>query len=164
MITKVKVYYEDTDASGRVYYSNYLKYLERGRTDFLSSLGFSHKELYDNNKIYFVVKTCNIENIKPANFEDILEIKTSIVSFSKAKIEFNQQIPDSSFQISLLNSNKKYILKEKNYFASTFPQAYYLKWNDFLNKISSSKLDPEFETSLLTTKLISNILQMDENK
>ena len=92
MITKVKVYYEDTDASGRVYYSNYLKYLERGRTDFLSSLGFSHKELYDNNKIYFVVKTCNIEYVKPANFEDILEIKTSIVSFSKAKIEFNQQI------------------------------------------------------------------------
>ena len=92
MITKVKVYYEDTDASGRVYYSNYLKYLERGRTDFLSSLGFSHKELYDNNKIYFVVKTCNIEYVKPANFEDILEIKTSILSFSKAKIEFNQQI------------------------------------------------------------------------
>lgn len=89
---------------------------------------------------------------------------TMSIFFEEFKIEFNHQIPDSSFQISLLNSNKKYILKEKNYFASTFPQAYYLKWNDFLNKISSSKLDPEFETSLLTTKLISNILQMDENK
>ena len=114
MITKVKVYYEDTDASGRVYYSNYLKYLERGRTDFLSSLGFSHKELYDNNKIYFVVKTCNIEYIKPANFEDILEIKTSIVSFSKAKIEFNQQIlrddqliVDSNIIIVSINNENK---------------------------------------------------------
>ena len=114
MITNVKVYYEDTDASGRVYYSNYLKYLERGRTDFLSSLGFSHKELYNNNKIYFVVKTCNIEYVKPANFEDILEIKTSIVSFSKAKIEFNQQIlrddqliVDSNIVIVSINNKNK---------------------------------------------------------
>ena len=114
MITNVKVYYEDTDASGRVYYSNYLKYLERGRTDFLSSLGFSHKELYNNNKIYFVVKTCNIEYVKPANFEDILEINTSIVSFSKAKIEFNQQIlrddqliVDSNIIIVSINNENK---------------------------------------------------------
>ena len=114
MITNIKVYYEDTDASGRVYYSNYLKYLERGRTDFLSSLGFSHKQLYDNNKIYFVVKTCNIEYVKPANFEDILEIKTSILSFSKAKIEFNQQIlrddqliVDSNIIIVSINNENK---------------------------------------------------------
>ena len=114
MITNVKVYYEDTDASGRVYYSNYLKYLERGRTDFLSSLGFSHKELYNNNKIYFVVKTCNIEYVKPANFEDILEIKSSIVNFSKAKIEFNQKILrddqlliDSKILIVSINTKNK---------------------------------------------------------
>ena len=114
MITKVKIYYEDTDASGRVYYSNYLKYLERGRTDFLSSLGFSHKQLYDNNKIYFVVKTCNIEYVKPANFEDILEIKSSIINFSKAKIEFNQKILrddqlliDSNILIVSINNENK---------------------------------------------------------
>ena len=114
MITKVKVYYEDTDASGRVYYSNYLKYLERGRTDFLSSLGFSHKDLYEKNNIYFVVKTCNIEYIKPANFEDILEIKSSIVNFSKAKIEFNQKILrdnqlliDSKILIVSINTKNK---------------------------------------------------------
>ena len=114
MITKVKIYYEDTDASGRVYYANYLKYLERGRTDFLSSLGFSHKELYDNNKIYFVVKTCNIEYVKPANFEDILEIKSSIVNFSNAKIEFNQKILrdnqlliDSKILIVSINTENK---------------------------------------------------------
>ena len=55
-------------------------------------------------------------------------------------------------------------LEEKNHFASTFPQAYYLKWKDFINKISSSQLDPEFETSLSTTKLISNIFQMGRKK
>ena len=92
MITNIKVYYEDTDASGRVYYANYLKYLERGRTDFLYNLGFNHRNLFINNKIYFVVKSCNIEYIQPAYFEDVLNIKTSIINFSKAKIEFNQQI------------------------------------------------------------------------
>jgi len=92
-----------------------------------------------------------------------VEPKITIL-FEKIKIEFNHHLPDSSFQISLLNSDKKFILKEENHFASTFPQAYYLKWKDFINKISSSQLDPEFETSLSTTKLISDILQKDGKK
>ena len=89
---KIKVYYEDTDASGRVYYANYLKYLERGRTDFLYNLGFDHKNLSNKFNFFFVVKTCNVEYLKPANFEDILKVKTLILSFSKAKIEFKQLI------------------------------------------------------------------------
>ena len=89
---KIKVYYEDTDASGRVYYANYLKYLERGRTDFLYNLGFDHKNLLNKFNFFFVVKTCNIEYLKPANFEDILKVKTLILSFSKAKIEFKHYI------------------------------------------------------------------------
>ena len=92
-----------------------------------------------------------------------VEPKTNIF-FEDVELEFNHQIPDSSFQISLGNSDKKFILEEKNHFASTFPQAYYLKWKDFINKISSSQLDPEFETSLSTTKLISNIFQMGRKK
>ena len=92
MNTKIKVYYEDTDASTRVYYANYLKYLERGRSDFLYKLGFNHKNLFNEHKFYFVVKSCNIEYIKPAYFEDILEVKTKILNISKAKIEFNQTI------------------------------------------------------------------------
>ena len=120
MITNVKVYYEDTDASGRVYYANYLKYFERGRTDFLYNLGFDHKNLYNTYNVYFVVKTCNLEYLKPAYFEDILEIKTSILSFSKAKIEFNQQILkenqlllDSKIIIVLINNLGK-IMKMPN--------------------------------------------------
>ncbi len=92
MSTLVKVYYEDTDASSRVYYANYLKYLERGRSDFLYKLGFDHKKLLEKFKFYFVVKSCLIEYIKPAHFEDSLEIRTKIVGISKAKIEFNQFI------------------------------------------------------------------------
>ena len=92
MNTKIKVYYEDTDASSRVYYANYLKYLERGRSDFLYKFGFNHKNLFNEYNFYFVVKSCNIEYLKPAHFEDILEVKTKILYISKAKIEFSQTI------------------------------------------------------------------------
>ena len=92
MNIKIKVYYEDTDASTRVYYANYLKYLERGRSDFLYRLGFNHNNLLYEYNFYFVVKSCKIEYLKPAYFEDTLDIKTTILNISKAKIEFDQTI------------------------------------------------------------------------
>ena len=81
------------------------------------------------------------------------------VFFEQTKIQFNHLIPDSIFTISPLHSDDKFILQQENSFASTFPQAYYLKWKDFLNKVSSSKLDVKYETSLITTKIISDIIQ-----
>ncbi len=87
---KIKVYYEDTDASGRVYHSNYLKYFERGRTDFLYNLGFNHKILLKKYKLYFVVKSCHIDFKQPAYFEDELLVKTKIEEISKVKIIFHQ--------------------------------------------------------------------------
>ena len=114
MITNIKVYYEDTDASSRVYYANYLKYLERGRSDLLYKLGFDHKNLLSKFNFYFVVKSCNIEYVKPAYFEDTLELKTKIINISKAKIEFNQSIyrenillVDSKITIVSVNNNGK---------------------------------------------------------
>ena len=114
MITNIKVYYEDTDASSRVYYANYLKYLERGRSDLLYKLGFDHKNLISKFNFYFVVKSCNIEYVKPAYFEDTLELKTKIINISKAKIEFNQSIyrenillVDSKITIVSVNTNGK---------------------------------------------------------
>ena len=114
MITNIKVYYEDTDASSRVYYANYLKYLERGRSDLLYKLGFDHKNLISKFNFYFVVKSCNIEYVKPAYFEDTLELKTKIINISKAKIEFNQSIyrenillVDSKITIVSVNNNGK---------------------------------------------------------
>ena len=75
---KLKVYYEDTDAGGVVYYANYLKFMERARSDALESLGFTNKKLRDENGIYIIVKSCNINYIKSAFLEDILEIKSTI--------------------------------------------------------------------------------------
>ena len=89
---KIIVYYEDTDASGRVYYVNYLKYMERARSEFLYKLKLNHKNLKEKYNITFVVRNCNINFKKPAYFEDVLNIKTQILEFSKIKIIFNQII------------------------------------------------------------------------
>lgn len=111
---KIKVYYEDTDASGRVYHSNYLKYFERGRTDFLYRLGFNHKTLLERYELYFVVKACDINFKKPAYFEDELVVETNIEKISKVKIIFHQMlkkenviIVDSKITITSININGK---------------------------------------------------------
>ena len=111
---KIKVYYEDTDASGRVYHSNYLKYFERARTDFLYRLGFNHKTLLERYELYFVVKACDINFKKPAYFEDELVVETKIEKISKVKIIFHQMlkkenviIVDSKITITSININGK---------------------------------------------------------
>ena len=89
---KIKIYYEDTDESGRVYYANYLKFLERGRTEFLYKLNLNHKYLKNMFDIIFVVKDCYIDFKKPAFFEDYINIETNIIKYSKVKIVFFQKI------------------------------------------------------------------------
>ena len=113
---QIKVYYEDTDSTGRVYHSNYLNYLERARTEYFYKLGFNHKILFDKYDIYFVVKNINIEFKSPAFFEDILNIETSVLNHSKYKIIFKQLVYnnnnlliDSNVTIVGVNSEGKLI-------------------------------------------------------
>ena len=89
---KLKVYYEDTDAGGVVYYANYLKFLERARTEALVSLGFSNKKIREEYGSLIVVKSCNIEYKIPANLEDDLSIKSFIKSITKTSFFMNQFI------------------------------------------------------------------------
>lgn len=89
---KFRVYYEDTDASGRVYYANYLKYLERGRSNLIYQSKYNHQELLKKFNIIFVVKNLNINYLRPAFFEDILEVQTSLNQLSRVKLNFNQKI------------------------------------------------------------------------
>ena len=89
---KFRVYYEDTDASGRVYHANYLKYLERGRSNLIYESKYNHQELLKKFNIIFVVKNLNINYLRPAFFEDILEVQTSINQLSRVKLNFNQKI------------------------------------------------------------------------
>ena len=79
----VKVYYEDTDSGGVVYYANYLKFLERARTEALVSLGFSNKKIKDEFGALIIVKSCNIEYKKPSYLEDELNIRSFIKSKTK---------------------------------------------------------------------------------
>ena len=89
---QIKVYYEDTDSTGRVYHSNYLNYLERARTEYIYNLGYNHNKLLKKYDLFFVVKKMSINFKSPAKFEDILNIKSKILELTKYKIIFNQQI------------------------------------------------------------------------
>jgi acyl-CoA thioester hydrolase len=88
----VKVYYEDTDAGGVVYYANYLKYLERARTEALSIIGLSNLQIKDKFGALIIVKSCNIEYKKSAYLEDELIIRSFIKSVTKTSFFMNQII------------------------------------------------------------------------
>ena len=95
----VKVYYEDTDAGGIVYYANYLKYLERARTEALTSIGLSNLQVKEQFGALIIVKSCNIEYKKPAHLEDELSIRSFIKSISKASFFMNQFITKNQVSI-----------------------------------------------------------------
>ena len=88
----IKVYYEDTDAGGVVYYANYLKYLERARTEALFSIGFSNKKILEQFNSLIIVKSCNIEYKKSAYLEDELKIRSFVKSITKTSFFMNQII------------------------------------------------------------------------
>ena len=89
---KVKIYYEDTDTGGVVYYANYLKFLERARTEALFSIGFSNNIIQDKFHSLIIVKSCNIEYKKPARLEDELTIRSFVKSITKTSFFMNQII------------------------------------------------------------------------
>ena len=97
---KVKIYYEDTDAGGVVYYANYLKYLERARSEAIYSLGLTNTNLQKDHDTLIIVKSCNIEYKKSANFEDELEIISSILSKTKTSFTMLQIIKKNEEIIS----------------------------------------------------------------
>ena len=97
---KVKIYYEDTDIGGVVYYANYLKYLERARSEAIYSLGLTNANLQKDHDTLIIVKSCNIEYKKPAKFEDGLEIISSILSKTKTSFTMLQIIKKNEEIIS----------------------------------------------------------------
>tara|TARA_B100000989_G_scaffold283868_1_gene250123 strand:- start:2319 stop:2741 length:423 start_codon:yes stop_codon:yes gene_type:complete len=87
-----KVYYEDTDSGGVVYYANYLKFLERARTEALFSIGFSNSKIKDIHNSLIIVKSCNIEYKKSAHLEDELTVRSFVKSITKTSFFMNQII------------------------------------------------------------------------
>ncbi len=89
---KLKVYYEDTDSGGVVYYANYLKFLERARTEALFSIGYSNNKIQQDFNSLIIVKSCNIEYKKPTYLEDELTVRSFIKSITKTSFFMNQII------------------------------------------------------------------------
>lgn len=87
----IRVYYEDTDAGGVVYYANYLKFLERARTEWLRELGFEQDALMNQGIIFAVRKVC-IDYLMPARFNQLLEVQTMVTSLGTASLEVQQQL------------------------------------------------------------------------
>ncbi len=98
---KIKVYYEDTDAGGVVYYANYLKFLERARSEALYTLGYTNSGLLESHNLLLIVKSCNIEYKKPAKFEEILDIVSEVTSFTKTSFIMKQIILRDNEMISI---------------------------------------------------------------
>tara|TARA_B100000676_G_scaffold295337_1_gene334423 strand:- start:410 stop:832 length:423 start_codon:yes stop_codon:yes gene_type:complete len=88
----LKVYYDDTDSGGVVYHANYLKFLERARTEALFSIGFSNNKLKEDFNSLIVVKSCNIDYKKPSYLEDELTIRSFVKSITKTSFFMNQII------------------------------------------------------------------------
>ena len=88
----VRIYYEDTDAGGEVYYANYLKFLERCRTEWLRAIGHEQADLLREPGIAFVVRSVALEYLKPARLDDLLTVSLEVERITKSQIFFGQHI------------------------------------------------------------------------
>ena len=109
----IRIYFEDTDSGGVVYHSNYLKFMERARTEWLSAVGIDQRHLKQDNHIMFVVHRIDIQYKLPARFNDNLIVKSELLDIGSSKIEFRQMIYrndemliDASVDIACIDSEK----------------------------------------------------------
>jgi acyl-CoA thioester hydrolase len=88
----VRVYYEDTDAAGVVYYANYLKFMERARTEWLRAEGFEQNELAERHAVAFVVTSAAIDYLKPGRFNDSLQVTVELIKVGAGHIQLAQRV------------------------------------------------------------------------
>ena len=91
-IWPVRVYYEDTDSGGVVYYANYLKFMERARTELLRECGFEQDQLIEAEGVIFAVRHVEADYLRPARFNDALVVSASIASHGKVSMTFAQEV------------------------------------------------------------------------
>ncbi len=119
--TKIKVRYGETDQMGVVYHGNYAQYLEIGRLEWLNTLGVSYKEMEANNVMLPVV-SLSLKYIKPATYDEILTISTSLLKLPTASIEFSYEIHDSSGKLLTTAHTKLAFVNIKSNFPMRCPQ------------------------------------------
>ena len=126
---KVKVYYEDTDSGGVVYYANYLRFLERARTEALFSIGYSNQKIREKFNSIIIVKSCNIEYKKTAHLEDELKIRSFVKSISKTSFYMNQIITRGDDEI--VNAQTHLVFINENGRPMKIPEEIYSKFKPF---------------------------------
>ena len=100
---RIRVYFEDTDAGGMVYYANYLKFAERARTEMLRSAGISHARMVADDGLMLVVRRCSAEYLRAARLDDELEIETRLVECAGASLTLDQRIQRGAELIVAVN-------------------------------------------------------------
>ena len=90
--TQMRVYYDDTDLGGMVYYANYLKFIERGRSEFMREAGVDQLALRDARGIIFAVRRVEADFLRAAKFDDMLDVRSSVRAVAGARIEMDQNI------------------------------------------------------------------------
>ena len=99
-ICPVRVYYEDTDAAGIVYYANYLKFAERGRTELLRAVGFGQRELWDTHGVGFAVREMSADYLKPARLDDSLTVHSRLLTLRGASLQAEQIVRRDADEIA----------------------------------------------------------------
>ena len=125
----LKIYYEDTDSGGVVYYANYLKFLERARTEALYSIGYSNNKILEKFESLIIVKSCNIEYKRPANLEDELTVRSFVKSITKTSFFMNQIITKGEETIVEAQVHLVFINKEGK--PIKIPNEIYLKFKPY---------------------------------
>ncbi len=106
-IWPIRVYYEDTDAGGVVYHSNYVSFMERARTEWLRSYGFEQNELKRDHNVLFVVRSIQADFIQPARFNDMLDVTVDVKHIGKASLVLQQAIRHQNTQTVLCKGEVK---------------------------------------------------------
>jgi len=101
-IWPIRVYYEDTDSGGVVYYANYLRFLERARTEWLRSRGIEQTTLAQQDGLIFAVRSVQLDYLKPARFNDLLHVSVVISKAGRASVTFDQMIRQAEGEQLLL--------------------------------------------------------------
>ena len=130
---QIRVFYEDTDFSGIVYHANYLKFAERGRTNFLRLLGVNHSELINSDKPkYFVVYKMNSKFLGTSTIDDILEVRSNFRGIEGVRLKIDQDIYKEEKKV--FSANIEFVLLDKSTKPIKFPNDMKLKIKNYLGK------------------------------
>ena len=130
---EVRVYYEDTDFTGIVYHANYLKFAERGRTNFLRLLGVNHSELINSDEPkYFVVYKMNSKFMGTSTIDDLLEVRSAFIGIEGVRLKIDQNIYKEEKKV--FSANIEFALLDKNAKPIKFPNDMKLKIKNYLDK------------------------------